>query len=74
VAEKVLPGELGTSDVITLPAGRSAVVVRSVRLGSGGFIISAAPAAQTAPSDERLVTLTAWTAVMRHGRSGPGRP
>jgi hypothetical protein len=60
--------------VITLPEGRSAVVVRSVRLGQGGFILSVARAEETAPGDERLVTLTAWTLVVRHGRPGAGRP
>jgi hypothetical protein len=47
-------------------------VVRSVRLGRGGFIISVARADGTDQGDERLVTLTAWTPVLRHGRSASG--
>jgi hypothetical protein len=73
VTDKVLPGDLVPGDVITVPDAKRAVVVRFVRLGRGGFIVTVAPVGSADDQDVRPVTLTTWTYVLWHGRSpGPG--
>jgi hypothetical protein len=57
----ILAGDVGTGDVIVLPDAQDAVLVKQVRLGQGGFILTVAPVADDRPEAERLVTLTAGT-------------
>jgi hypothetical protein len=45
--------------VIVLPDARDAVLVKQVRLGQGGFILTVTPVGDDKPEAERLVTLTA---------------
>jgi hypothetical protein len=55
----ILAGDVDAGDVIVLPHSRRAVLVKQVRLGQGGFILTVAPADDDKPEAERLVTLTA---------------
>ena len=57
----ILAGHVDTGDVIVLPNARDAVLVKQVRLGQGGFILTVAPVDDDKPESERLVTLTAGT-------------
>lgn len=55
----ILAGDINAGDVILLPDTRDAVLVKQVRLGQGGFILTVVPADDDCPEAERLVTLTA---------------
>jgi hypothetical protein len=55
----ILAGDVAAGDVIVLPAARDAVLVKQVRLGHGGFILTVVPVDEDRPQVERLVTLTA---------------
>jgi hypothetical protein len=55
----ILAGDVGAGDVIVLPHSRRAVLVKQVRLGQGGFILTVAPVDDDKAEAERLVTLTA---------------
>jgi hypothetical protein len=55
----ILAGDLDAGDVIVLPGAPDAVLVKQVRLGQGGFILTVVPADDDRPETERLVTLTA---------------
>jgi hypothetical protein len=55
----ILAGDVAAGDVIVLPGARDAVLVKRVRLGRGGFILTVAPPGDDRPEAERLVTLTA---------------
>jgi hypothetical protein len=55
----ILAGDVEAGDVIVLPDARDAVLVRQVRLGQGGFILTVAPVDDDRPEAEWLVTLTA---------------
>lgn len=55
----ILAGDINAGDVIVLPDARDAVLVKQVRLGQGGFIVTVVPADDDTPEAERLVTLTA---------------
>jgi hypothetical protein len=55
----ILAGDVAAGDVIVLPDARDAVLVKQVRLGKGGFILTVVPVADDSPGTERLVTLTA---------------
>lgn len=59
--EVVLPGDLDPGDVIMLPDGKGALLVKAVRLGKGGFILTVVSAEDHAPGAERLITLIAAT-------------
>jgi hypothetical protein len=65
----VLAGDVEAGDVIVLPDARDAVLVKKVRLGQGGFILTVAPAGDDRTGTERLVTLTAEIRLHRLGRS-----
>jgi hypothetical protein len=43
VLDSVLPGDLNSGDVITLPDSQQDLVVRAFRLGQGGFLLTVAP-------------------------------
>jgi len=69
VDDEVLAGDVDTGDVIVLPGARHAVLVKKVRLGQGGFILTVAPVGDDRPEAESVVTLTAETSVHKVGRS-----
>jgi hypothetical protein len=69
VDDEVLAGDVDTGDVIVLPGTRHAVLVKKVRLGQGGFILTIAPVGDDRPEAERLVTLTAKIRLHKVGRS-----
>jgi hypothetical protein len=55
----ILAGDVEARDVIVLPGDRDAVLVKQVRLGQGGFILTVVPVDDDRPDAQRLVTLTA---------------
>jgi hypothetical protein len=55
----ILAGDVAAGDVILLPGARDRVLVKQVRLGQGGFILTVVPADNDGAGAERLVTLTA---------------
>ncbi len=64
----ILAGDAAAGDVIVLPDARDAVLVKQVRLGRGGFILTVVPADDDRPEAERLVTLTAGTRLRKASR------
>ena len=54
-----LPGDVDAGDVIMLPGAGHEVLVKMVRLGQGGFILTVSPVGDDASGAERLITLTA---------------
>jgi hypothetical protein len=72
VAETVVPGELAAGDVIALPGAGAELLVESVRLGQGGFILTVSTAGAAEPGDQQVITLTAATSVLRRHRAGAG--
>lgn len=69
VDDVVLAGDVDAGDVIVLPDVPDAVLVKQVRLGQGGFILTVAPVGDDKPEAERLVTLTAEIRLHKVGRS-----
>jgi hypothetical protein len=59
VEDVVFVGDVNAGDVVVLPGAASAVLVKTVRLGQGGFILTVAPVGDDRPQAEELVTLTA---------------
>jgi hypothetical protein len=55
----ILAGDVAAGDVIVLPDARDAILVKQVRLGQGGFILTVVPVDDDRPGTEQLVTLTA---------------
>jgi hypothetical protein len=51
--------------VIVLPGDGDELLVKAVRLGQGGFILTVSPADDDTPGAERLITLTTATHVRR---------
>jgi hypothetical protein len=51
-----------------LPGAPDEVLVRAVRLGKGGFILTVSPLGDDTPEAQRNVTLTTATALQRRGR------
>ena len=68
VDDVVLAGDVEAGDVVVLPDAGDAVLVKKVRLGQGGFILTVAPVGDDTPEAERLVTLT--TEMRLHKRGG----
>jgi hypothetical protein len=64
----ILAGDADAGDVIVLPDARNAVLVKQVRLGQGGFILTVVPADDDRPETERLVTLTTGTRLRKTSR------
>jgi hypothetical protein len=54
-----LAGDINAGDVVMLPNARDEVLVKQVRLGRGGFILTVVPVQDDAPEAERVVVLTA---------------
>jgi hypothetical protein len=50
-------------------AGQESLVVKAVRLGQGGFVVTVSPPEDPAPEAERLITLTVATRLSKRGRS-----
>ena len=58
--------DVNAGDVVELPDTSGAVVVKTVRLGQGGFILTVAPVGDDRLQAERLVTLTASARLRKH--------
>jgi hypothetical protein len=67
VKDEVLPGDLDPGDVIMLPGAGEELLVKAVRLGQGGFILTVSSAGGDAPGTERIITLTAATHLRKRG-------
>lgn len=67
--DELLAGDADAGDVIVLPGARHAVLVKKVRLGQGGFILTVAPVGDDRPEAERVVTFTAEIRLHKVGRS-----
>ncbi len=63
----VFPGDVNAGDVVELPGTSSAVMVKTIQLGQGGFILTVAPVGDDRVQAERLVTLTAAARLRRRG-------
>jgi hypothetical protein len=68
VEDLVFAGDVNAGDVVILPGASSAVLVKTVRLGQGGFIFTVAPVGDDRPQAEQLVTLTAGERLRKHGQ------
>ena len=51
--------------MIMLPGTRDELLVKTVRLGQGGFILTVSSAGGDTPGAERLITLTATTHIRK---------
>lgn len=69
VDEAVRPGDLEAGDVIAVPDEAGRFLVRAVRLGHGGFILTVEPAGGSAPGAGRQVTLTSDARVRKFARA-----
>ncbi len=67
MAEAILPGDLSAGDLIALSGQDDELVVRAIRLGRGGFLVTVSDLKSPSPGTERIITLTAGTRVFRHG-------
>ena len=72
VEDLVFAGDVNAGDVVILPGASSAVLVKTVRLGQGGFIFTVAPVGDDRPQAEQLVTLTAGERLRKHGQDLAG--
>jgi hypothetical protein len=59
VEDLVFAGDVNAGDVVVLPGASNAVLVKTIRLGKGGFIFTVAPVGDDRPQAEQLVTLSA---------------
>ena len=55
--EEVLPDDLDASDVIMLSGARHELLVKTVRLGQGGYILTVTPIDDDTLGAEQLITL-----------------
>ena len=55
--EEVLPDDPDASDVIMLSGARHELLVKTVRLGQGGYILTVTPIDDDTPGAEQLITL-----------------
>jgi hypothetical protein len=67
VSDTVLPGDLSVGDVIALPGGGGEVVVETIQLGRGGFVVTVSDLGSAVTGAARVITLTAATRVSRRG-------
>jgi hypothetical protein len=68
VEDLVFAGDVNAGDVVVLPGASSAVLVKTIRLGQGGFIFTVAPVGDDRPQSEQLVTLSAGARLRKEGR------
>ncbi len=68
VEDLVFAGDVNAGDVVVLPGTSSAVLVKTIRLGQGGFVFTVAPVGDDRIQAERLVTLTAAARLHRRGQ------
>ena len=68
VDDSVLPGDLEAGDVIALAEGEAGLLVKAVRLGQGGFVLTVSAADYDASDGDRQITLTAATRLRKRGR------
>jgi hypothetical protein len=61
VEEEVLPGDLDVGDVIMLSGAGHELLVKAVRLGQGGFILTVTAIDNDTPGAEQFITPTAAT-------------
>ena len=61
----VLPGDLNAGDVIIVPEYNHEMLVKTVQLGQGGFVLTVTPADNSAAEAQRVITLTVATPVRR---------
>lgn len=64
----VFAGDVNAGDVVVMPGASSAVLVKTVRLGQGGFIFTVAPIGDDRPQAEQLITLTAGARLRKQGQ------
>lgn len=64
----ILAGDVAAGDVIVLPDAPDTVLVKQVRLGQGGFILTVVPADDDKAGAERLVTLMAGIRLRKTSR------
>jgi hypothetical protein len=69
VDDAILAGDVDAGDVVVLPHAGDEVLVKRVRLGQGGFILTVAPVGDDRPEAERLVTLTTGIRLLKRGRN-----
>jgi hypothetical protein len=67
VEDVIMAGDVDAGDVIVLPGASDALLVKRVRVGQGGFILTVVPA-EDGSAAERLVTLTTGVRLHRHGK------
>jgi hypothetical protein len=72
VEDLVFAGDVNAGDVVVLPGASSAVMVKTVRLGQGGFIFTVAPVGDDRPQAEQLVTLTAGARLCKRSQDLAG--
>jgi hypothetical protein len=72
VDDLVFPGDVNAGDMVVLPGTSSAVLVKTIRLGQGGFVFTVAPVGDDRIQAERLVTLTAAAQLRRPGQELAG--
>lgn len=63
-----MAGDVEAGDLVALPDAVDPVLVKRVRVGQGGFILTVAPADDDRPERERLVTLSMKVRVRKCGR------
>ena len=68
MGDLVFAGDVNAGDVVVLPGASSAVLVKTIRLGQGGFIFTVAPVGDDRPQSEQLVTLSAGARLRKEGR------
>jgi hypothetical protein len=71
VPDAVLPGDLESGDLIVLPGGQEELTVVTIRLGHGGFLLTALPSGPAGSPAELVITLAAGAQVRRTGRVPP---
>jgi hypothetical protein len=65
----IIAGDVDAGDLIVLPDAVDPVLVKRVRVGQGGFILTVAPVDDDRPERERLVTLSTNVRLRKYGRT-----